>query len=85
MQPSIRVALTKLSHQEPERGFDPGSAGYKATTLPFELSSIDKRKYKTEVNNFFHSFIHSFIVWSGYYEYNFYFETYNYNCVYSKN
>ena len=26
---------------ELERGFEPGSAGYKATTLPFELSSID--------------------------------------------
>ena len=41
MQPSIRVALTKWSHTEPERGFDPGSTGYKATALPFELSSID--------------------------------------------
>ena len=41
MQPSIRVALTKWSHTEPERGFEPGSAGYKATALPFELSSID--------------------------------------------
>ena len=26
---------------EPEWGFEPGSAGYKATTMPFELSSID--------------------------------------------
>ena len=26
---------------EPEGGFEPGSAGYKATVLPFELSSID--------------------------------------------
>ena len=26
---------------EPERGFEPGSAGYIATALPFELSSID--------------------------------------------
>ena len=41
MQPSIRVALTKWSHTEPERGFEPGSAGYKAAALPFELSSID--------------------------------------------
>ena len=41
MQPSIRVAHTKWSHMEPELGFEPGSARYKATALPFELSSID--------------------------------------------
>ena len=29
-----------ISHMEPERGFEPGSVGYKATALPFELSSI---------------------------------------------
>ena len=34
----IRVALTKWTHTEPERGFEPGSAGYKAPALPFELS-----------------------------------------------
>ena len=43
MQPSIRVALTTWSYMEPEQGFEPGSAGYKATTLPFELSSIDSK------------------------------------------
>ena len=41
MQPPIRVALSKWSHIEPEWGFEPGSAAYKATVLPFELSSID--------------------------------------------
>ena len=35
------IQQTVLSHMEPERGFEPGSAGYKATALPFELSSID--------------------------------------------
>ena len=45
MQPSIRAALTKGSHTEPERGFEPGSAGYNATALPFELSSIDCIKH----------------------------------------
>ena len=30
---------------EPERGFEPGSAEYKATALPFDLSSIDNRLY----------------------------------------
>ena len=52
MQPSIRVALTKWSHTEPERGFEPWSAGYKATALPFELSFID----------FFPSFFLSFFL-----------------------
>ena len=42
MQPSIWVALTKWSRKEPEWGFEPGSAEYKATALPFELSSIDR-------------------------------------------
>ena len=42
MQPLIRVALSKWSHTEPEQGFEHGSAGYKATALPFKLSSIDK-------------------------------------------
>ena len=32
---------------EPELGFEPGSAGYKATALTFELSSID---YKDHCN-----------------------------------
>ena len=32
-----------ISHAEPERGFEPGSAAYKATALPFELPSIDWR------------------------------------------
>ena len=41
MQPSIRVAFTEQSHMEPELGFEPGSARYKATAMPFELSSID--------------------------------------------
>ena len=27
---------------DPERGFEPGSPRYKATALPFELSSIDR-------------------------------------------
>ena len=30
-----------ISHTEPEWRFEPRSAGYKATTLPFELSSIE--------------------------------------------
>ena len=46
MQPSIGVALTKCSHTEPEQGFEPGSARYKETTLPFELSSIDSLSLK---------------------------------------
>ena len=32
---------TLQSHMESEQGFEPRSAGYKATALPFELSSID--------------------------------------------
>ena len=51
MQPSIRVALTKWSHTEPERGFKPGSSGYKATALPFELSSIDHNLLLCQTKN----------------------------------
>ena len=35
------LVLVSEIHLEQERGFEPGSAGYKATALPFELSSID--------------------------------------------
>ncbi len=37
----ILYLLTMWSHTEPERGFEPRSAGYKATALPFEPSTVD--------------------------------------------
>ena len=39
-----KIDMEEISHTEPEWGFEPGSARYKATALPFELSSIDKYK-----------------------------------------
>jgi hypothetical protein len=37
----IRYLLTTWSLTKPERGFEPGSAGYKATALLFEPSIVD--------------------------------------------
>ena len=44
--------MPTINHMEPERGFEPGSTGYKATALPFELSSIDKTLlfFNTKIN-----------------------------------
>ena len=49
----ISQSTESIAHTEPERGFEPRSARYKVTALPFELSSIDSpsRIWSTDRQN----------------------------------